>query len=202
MHQEVINKRLRVRILGVSCSETKILTRLFHLISHVDPWFRELIFRNALGPDNLITVHKFETEGRLVRREESEISCRLSGLANYVESHRSLRVESLEKRAASREGPEASGVTTRCNISRGKSNTALLCKELNDMSAKSSGDRSPGLLLSIFWSGAEDLGFHLLHLSETTVQKVTPLCNFDAVSGTKLVALNVARLIQLVSPLK
>ncbi len=36
----------------------------------------------------------FDPEGRLVKRKESEMSCRPHGLANNVEPHRSLRVES------------------------------------------------------------------------------------------------------------
>ncbi len=67
----------------------------FLLISHVDTWFRELVFR--------IAVHKFETEGRLVKRKESEISCRPRGLANNVEPQRSLRVESPIGREKGRE---------------------------------------------------------------------------------------------------
>ncbi len=46
------------------------------------------------GSDDFITVHKFETEGRLVKRKESEISCRPCGLANNVEPQGSLPVES------------------------------------------------------------------------------------------------------------
>ncbi len=68
--------------------------RFFLLISYVHTWFRELVFRIAQGSDDFITVHKFETEGRLVKRKGCEISCRPRELANNVEPQRSLSVES------------------------------------------------------------------------------------------------------------
>ncbi len=55
------------------------------------------------GSDDFIAVHKFETERRLVKTKESEISYRPRGLANNVESQRLLRVESPIGRAAGRE---------------------------------------------------------------------------------------------------
>ncbi len=41
---------------------------VFHLISHVYTWFPELVFALHKGFDDFITVHKFDTEGRLVKR--------------------------------------------------------------------------------------------------------------------------------------
>ncbi len=94
--------RLRVRMPGMCCSETKILTRFFspnfprgHVVSGVG-------FSALQGSDDIITVHKFETEGRLEERKESEISYLPRGLANSVEPQRSLRVESPIGRAAGR----------------------------------------------------------------------------------------------------
>ncbi len=49
LHQKVIKKRVQVRIPGVCCSETKILMRFSLLISRVDTWFREFVFRIAQG---------------------------------------------------------------------------------------------------------------------------------------------------------
>ncbi len=62
-----------------------------------------LVFALHKGFDEFIKVHKFETEGRLVERKESEISCRPRGLANIVEPERSKRVESPTGRAPGRE---------------------------------------------------------------------------------------------------
>ncbi len=103
LHQKVIKKRWRVQIPGVCCSETKILMRFFLLISHKARGFGSWFFALHKGSDDFITVHKFETEGRLVKRKESEISCRPRGLANNVEPQLSLRVESPIGRAAGKE---------------------------------------------------------------------------------------------------
>ncbi len=46
------------------------------------------------GSDDSFTAHKFETEGRLVKRKETKLSCLPRGLANNVEPQRSLCVES------------------------------------------------------------------------------------------------------------
>ncbi len=48
LHHKVTKKRdCGFEIPSVCCSETKILTRFFLQISHVDTWFRELVFRMA-----------------------------------------------------------------------------------------------------------------------------------------------------------
>ncbi len=106
----LIRKRLCVRISGVCCSQTMILTRLFLLISHEARSFGSWFFALHKGSCDFIPVHNFETEGRLGKRKESEISCRPRGLANNVESQRPLRLESPIERAAGRE--ESLGSTT------------------------------------------------------------------------------------------
>ncbi len=85
------------------CSETKILTLFFLLISHVDTWFFGVGVSNCTrGPTVLLqcTCSKQKKSG-----EEKRVRNILSprGLANKVEHQRSLRVESPIGRAAGRQ---------------------------------------------------------------------------------------------------
>ncbi len=92
-----------------------------------------------MGSDDFITVHNFNTEGRLVKTKEFEIPFRPRGVANNMEPQRSLLVERpLGKRQAEKRarGQLASGVTTYCILSRGQSNKAPLCKSLLGESSK------------------------------------------------------------------
>ncbi len=80
----MVKKRLRVRILCVCCSETKILT----LFSPNFARGREVSgvgFSHCTRGPTISLQCTSSTEGRLVKRKESEISFRPRGLANNVE---------------------------------------------------------------------------------------------------------------------
>ncbi len=100
-----------------------ILTRCFHIISHVDTFLRELVFRIAREILYFHCSAQVRNRRKADEKKRVEISFRLRGLANSVGTQRPLRVQSPIGRATGREKTccqLSSGVATCCKHCSGK----------------------------------------------------------------------------------